>query len=282
MKGGLAATSGSRLALHRRGGGSLARSASSSPATRKARPTNGTAALLEWTIDRRACVSTILVGEPTSVGGSATRSRSAGAARSTAKSRSTARQGHVAYPHLADNPIRPLVALLTAPGSTRLDDGNDGFQPSNLEVTSIDVGNPAANVIPGEVRLVFNVRFSDLWTPESLKAEIARRIAAARGGARATLTFEPTNALAFLTRPGPFTDLIAAAVEDVTGRRPALSTGGGTSDARFIKNACPVIELGLVNATIHAVDERVGLDDLEALSLIYERAFERYFAEFGA
>ena len=102
-----------------------------------------------------------------------------------------------------------------------------------------------------------------------------------RGGrrARTTLTFEPTNAVAFLTRPGPFTDLVAAAVEDVTGRRPSLSTGGGTSDARFINNVCPVVELGLVNATIHAVDERVGLDDLEALSRIYERALERYFAD---
>ena len=169
--------------------------------------------------------------------------------------------------------------MLTALTSPPLDRGNADFEPSNLEVTSVDVGNPAANVIPAEVRLVFNVRFNDLWTPESLKAEIARRVAAADGGARTTLTFEPTNAVAFLTRPGPFTDLVAAAVEDVTGRRPSLSTGGGTSDARFINNACPVVELGLVNATIHAVDERVALDDLEALSRIYERAFERYFAD---
>jgi len=167
--------------------------------------------------------------------------------------------------------------LLTALIAPPLDQGNADFEPSNLEVTSVDVGNPAANVIPGEVRLAFNVRFNDLWTPESLRAEIARRVAAV--GAGATLTFDPTNAVAFLTRPGRFTDLVAAAVQDVTGRRPELSTGGGTSDARFIKNACPVVELGLVNATVHAFDERVALDDLEALSLIYERALERYFAE---
>jgi succinyl-diaminopimelate desuccinylase len=172
--------------------------------------------------------------------------------------------------------------VLTALFSPPLDRGNADFEPSNLEVTTVDVGNAAHNVIPGEVRLAFNVRFNDLWTPESLKAEIARRVAAAAGGARTTLAFEPTNAVAFLTKPGPFTDLVAAAVEDVTGRKPTLSTGGGATDARFIKNACPVVELGLVNATIHAVDERVPLDDLEALSQIYERALDRYFAEFGS
>jgi succinyl-diaminopimelate desuccinylase len=129
------------------------------------------------------------------------------------------------------------------------------------------------------VRLKFNVRFNDLWTLESLSAEIKRRVAAADGGGRATLTFEPSNASAFLTKPGPFTDLVAQAVVDVTGRKSSLSTGGGTSDARFIKNACPVVELGLVNATIHGVDERVALDDLEALSRIYERALELYFAQ---
>jgi succinyl-diaminopimelate desuccinylase len=102
-------------------------------------------------------------------------------------------------------------------------------------------------------------------------------VAAADGAKRATVTFEPSNAVAFLTKPGPFTDLVAEAVRDVTGRKPALSTGGGTSDARFIKNACPVVELGLINATIHAVNERVALDDLEALSRIYERALELYF-----
>ncbi len=149
-------------------------------------------------------------------------------------------------------------------------------------MVSVDVGNSAYNVIPGEVRLRFNVRFNDLWTLDSLSAEIKRRVAAADEGGRATVTFEPSNAVAFLTKPGPFTDLVAEAVRDVTGRKPTLSTGGGTSDARFIKNACPVVELGLVNATIHAVDERVALDDLEALSRIYERALELYFAQASA
>jgi succinyl-diaminopimelate desuccinylase len=243
---------------------------------------NGTVKLLEWALMKGERFDHCIVGEPTSVSGLGDTIKHGRRGSLTGRLLIHGRQGHVAYPHLAQNPIRPLAALLTALASPPLDDGNADFEPSNLEITSVDVGNTAANVIPGEVRLVFNVRFNDLWTPESLKAEIAERIAAACGGARATLTFEPTNAVAFLTKPGPFTDLVAAAVEGVTGRRPALSTGGGTSDARFIKNACPVIELGLVNTTIHAVDERVGLDDLEALSLIYERAFERYFAEFGA
>ena len=171
-----------------------------------------------------------------------------------------------------------MTALLSPP----LDSGNADFEPTNLEVVSVDVGNPAFNVIPGEVRLKFNIRFNDLWTPDSLRRGDRAPRGGGRRGGRATLTFEPTNAVAFLTKPGPFTDLVAEAVTDVTGRKPSLSTGGGTSDARFIKNACPVVELGLVNATIHGVDERVALDDLEALSRIYERALELYFSGFSA
>ncbi len=240
---------------------------------------NGTVKLLEWALARGERFDHCLLGEPTSVSALGDTIKHGRRGSLIGRLKIHGRQGHVAYPHIAQNPIRPLAQVLTALISPPLDEGNADFEPSNLEVTSVDVGNPAANVIPAEVRLVFNVRFNNLWTPESLKAEIARRVAAGDGGARTTLTFEPTNAVAFLTRPGPFTDLVAAAVEDVTGRRPSLSTGGGTSDARFITNACPVVELGLVNATIHAVDERVGLDDLEALSLIYERALERYFAD---
>ena len=243
---------------------------------------NGTVKLLEWALARGEIFDHCIVGEPTCV--SALGDTIKHGRRGSLNGRLTihGRQGHVAYPQIAENPIRALSPVLAALLAPPLDQGNADFQPSNLEVVSVDVGNPAANVIPGEVRLAFNVRFNDLWTPESLAAEIARRVGAAAGGARTTLAFEPTNAVAFLTRPGPFTDLVAAAVLDVTGRRPELSTGGGTSDARFIKNACPVVELGLVNATIHAVDERVALDDLEALSRIYERALELYFAEFAS
>ena len=243
---------------------------------------NGTVKLLDWALARGERFDHCVLGEPTCVealGDTMKHGRRGSLNGSVAIH---GRQGHVAYPQLAQNPIRALAPVLTALLAPPLDKGTADFQPSNLEVVSVDVGNPAANVIPGEVRLAFNVRYNDLWTAESLAAEITRRLAEAVPGARTTLAFEPTNAVAFLTRPGPFTDLVAAAVQDVTGRRPELSTGGGTSDARFIKNACPVVELGLVNATIHAVDERVALDDLQALSLIYERALERYFAEFAA
>jgi succinyl-diaminopimelate desuccinylase len=243
---------------------------------------NGTVKLLDWALARGELYDHCILGEPTCV--SALGDTIKHGRRGSLNGRLTihGRQGHVAYPQIAENPIRALAPVLAALLAPPLDQGNADFQPSNLEVVSVDVGNPAANVIPGEVRLAFNVRFNDLWSPESLAAEIARRVGAAAGGARTTLAFEPTNAVAFLTRPGPFTDLVAAAVLDVTGRRPELSTGGGTSDARFIKNACPVVELGLVNATIHAVDERVALDDLEALSRIYERALELYFAKFAS
>ncbi len=243
---------------------------------------NGTVKLMDWALAKGEFFDHCILGEPTSVkalGDTIKHGR-----RGSLNGRLTihGRQGHVAYPDAAENPVRALPLILGSLFAPKLDKGTADFQPSNLEVVSVDVGNPAANVIPGEVRVAFNVRYNDLWTAESLAAEIARRIAEAAPGRRTTLNFEPTNAVAFLTKPGPFTDLVAAAVEDVTGRKPELSTSGGTSDARFIKNACPVVELGLVNATIHAVDERVPLDDLEALSRIYQRALELYFAAFAS
>jgi succinyl-diaminopimelate desuccinylase len=242
---------------------------------------NGTVKLLDWARAKGDTFDHCILGESTSVEAVADTIKHGRRGSLNGQLTIRGRQGHAAYPHIADNPIRALAPVLTALFSPPLDQGNADFEPTNLEVVSVDVGNPAFNVIPAEVRLKFNVRFNDLWTPESLAAEIKRRVAAADVGGRATVAFEPTNAVAFLTKPGAFTDLVAEAVADVTGRKPALSTGGGTSDARFIKNACPVVELGLVNATIHGVDERVALDDLEALSLIYERALELYFARFS-
>ncbi len=242
---------------------------------------NGTAKLIGWALARGERFDHCIVGEPTNgerLGDTIKHGRRGSL---TGRLVLTGRQGHVAYPRVADNPIRALAPVLGALFGPPLDDGDADFEPSNLEVVSVDVGNAAANVIPGEVRLVFNVRFNALWTPETLEAEIARRIEAAAGGMRHTLAFDPTNAVAFLTGRGAFTDLVAGAVEDVTGRRPALSTSGGTSDARFIKDACPVVDFGLPNATIHAVDERVKLEDLAALTRIYERVLERYFAAFA-
>ena len=243
---------------------------------------NGTVKLLDWALARGERFDHCIVGEPTCVAALGDTIKHGRRGSLTGRLTLHGRQGHVAYPHVADNPIPTLAPVLAALMAPPLDAGGPDFEPSNLEVVSVDVGNPAANVIPGEVRLVFNIRFNDAWTPETLAAEIAGRVEAASGGRRFTLTFDPTNAVAFLTRRGPFTDLVADAVEDVTGRRPQLSTGGGTSDARFIKSVCPVVELGLVNATMHAVDERVPLEDLEALTRIYERVLERYFAASGS
>jgi succinyl-diaminopimelate desuccinylase len=240
---------------------------------------NGTVKLLDWARARGETFDHCILGESTSVEAVADTIKHGRRGSLNGRLAILGRQGHAAYPHIADNPIPALAPILTALLSPPLDSGNADFEPTNLEVVSVDVGNPAFNVIPGEVRLKFNVRFNDLWTLESLSEEIRRRVAGADVGGRATLTFEPSNAVAFLTRPGAFTDLVAQAVTDVTGCKPSLSTGGGTSDARFIKNACPVVELGLVNATIHGVDERVAVDDLEALSRVYERALELYFAQ---
>jgi succinyl-diaminopimelate desuccinylase len=240
---------------------------------------NGTVKLVDWALAKGETFDHCILGESTSVETVADTIKPGRRGSLNGRVAISGRQGHAAYPHIADNPIPSLIPILTALLSPPLDQGNADFEPTNLEVVSVDVGNSAFNVIPGEVRLKFNVRFNDLWTHDSLAAEIRRRVAAADGGGRATLTFEPSNASAFLTTPGPFTDLVSKAVSDVTGRKPSLSTGGGTSDARFIKNACPVVELGLVNATIHAVNERVAVDDLEALSRIYERTLELYFAK---
>ena len=243
---------------------------------------NGTVKLVDWALAKGETFDHCILGESTSVETVADTIKHGRRGSLNGRLTIRGRQGHAAYPHIADNPIPSLAPILTALLSPPFDQGNADFEPTNLEVVSVDVGNPAFNVIPGEVRLKFNVRFNDLWTHDSLAAEIKRRVAAVDGGGRATLSFEPSNASAFLTKPGPFTDLVTQAVEDVTGRKPSLSTGGGTSDARFIKNACPVVELGLVNATIHAVNERVAVDDLEALSRIYERALELYFARGSA
>jgi succinyl-diaminopimelate desuccinylase len=175
-------------------------------------------------------------------------------------------QGHVAYPHLADNPITRLVAILAELKAMPLDEGTDWFQPSNLEVTDLTVGNPAHNLIPAKASARLSIRFNDQHTGASL-AERVSTIAARHGGtARAVISGE-----AFLTPPGHFSDLLSAAVTVETGITPELSTTGGTSDARFLKSITPVIEFGLCNATMHKRDEAVAVADLEALARIYRR-----------
>jgi len=175
-------------------------------------------------------------------------------------------QGHVAYPHLADNPITKLVAMLAELKAMPLDQGTDWFQPSNLEVTDLTVGNPAHNLIPGKASARISIRFNDLHTGASLAARVTEVAERHGGTARPLISGE-----AFLTQPGAFSTIVADAVEAETGLRPELSTSGGTSDARFLKDLSPVIEFGLCNATMHKTDEAVALADLETLARIYRR-----------
>ncbi len=170
----------------------------------------------------------------------------------------TGTEGHVAYPALADNPVRRIVAIMAAVMAEPLDAGSAHFDPSNLEFTSVDVGNKTVNVIPPQARARFNIRFNDCHTQESLKALIEARAHAAAQGGHFRIAWEPSNADVFVTKPGPFVDVVSDAIAQVTGRQPELSTSGGTSDARFIKDYCPVVEFGLVNATMHKIDECVA------------------------
>jgi succinyl-diaminopimelate desuccinylase len=240
---------------------------------------NGSVKLLAWAAARGETFDHCILGEPTNPDalGDMVKIGRRGSQNATLIVTGTA--GHVAYPALADNPVRGIVTLIAALTAEPLDAGSAHFDPSNLEFTSVDVGNKTVNVIPGEARGRFNIRYNDQHTREGLKALIERRAAAAAGRIRWRIDWEPSNADVFLTRPGPFVDLVAATIKDVTGRQPELSTSGGTSDARFIKDYCPVIEFGLANQTMHKVDERVPTADLVALTAIYRRILERYFEQ---
>jgi succinyl-diaminopimelate desuccinylase len=236
---------------------------------------NGTEKLLRWAYEKGERFDHCIVGEPTSfeVPGDTIKIGRRGSLNATLVVHG--RQGHAAYPERADNPISKLMRLLNALTAAPLDNGTPHFGASNLEIVSVDVGNPAFNVIPAEARARFNIRFNDLWTPETLAAELCGRLDPA--GAKFTLTFEPCNAPAFLTTPDAFAKLVTDAVEKKTGRRPARSTSGGTSDARFIRAYCPVVEFGLVGATVHMVDEHVAIADIEALTESYAAILEDYF-----
>ena len=240
---------------------------------------NGTVKLLKWAADRGEKFDHCLLGEPSNPKSLSDMIKIGrrGSLNGTLVVTGTA--GHVAYPQLADNPVRGIVTLLSALMNAPLDDGSQHFDPSNLEFTSIDVGNKTVNVIPGEARARFNVRFNDRHTQDDLKALIEQRTtAAATNKIHWRIEWEPSNADVFVTKPGSLVDLVRAAVAEVTGKSPALSTSGGTSDARFIKDYCPVVEFGLVNTTMHKVDERVPTADLVVLTAIYRNILERYFA----
>jgi succinyl-diaminopimelate desuccinylase len=238
---------------------------------------NGTVKLLQWAAERGEKFDHCILGEPSNVEtlGDTIKAGRRGSLNGTLIV--TGRQGHVAYPDRADNPIRGLVTLIAALQAP-LDDGSAQFAPSNLEFTSIDVGNPTVNLIPGEARARFNIRYNDHHSQTALKMLLDRRARdAAAGRVHYAFDWQPSNADVFVAKPGPFTDLAAAAIAEVTGRQPKLSTTGGTSDARFIKDYCPVLEFGLVGQTMHSVDECTPVADLVTLTAVYRRIIEKYF-----
>jgi succinyl-diaminopimelate desuccinylase len=236
---------------------------------------NGTAKLLAWAAERGERFDACLVGEPTCPSQLGDTAKIGRRGSVTCQLVVRGRQGHTAYPQRADNPAHRLVAVLQALITTPLDAGTDWFEPSNLQVTSIDIGNPAANVIPAEATARFNIRFNDLHTSASLERWLHERIAPLADNCTLSVT---GNAEAFVTEPGRLSEVLAESVQEETGRRPELSTTGGTSDARFIQRCCPVIEFGLVGTTMHQTDEHVAVADIEGLTRIYERFLQRFLA----
>jgi succinyl-diaminopimelate desuccinylase len=279
MKGGIASFVAAALGYLQANGGKPKKGSLSLLVTgdEESVAVNGTVKLLQLVAQRGETFDHCILGEPSNVEvlGDTIKAGRRGSLNGTLIV--TGRQGHVAYPDRADNPIRGLVTLIAALQAP-LDEGSVHFDPSHLEFTSVDVGNPTVNLIPGEARARFNIRYNDRHSQTALKTLIERRgQTAAAGRVHFSFDWQPSNADVFVTKPGPFTDLAAAAIEDVTGRKPKLSTSGGTSDARFIKDYCPVLEFGLVGQTMHQVDERVPVADLVTLTAVYRRIIEKYF-----
>jgi len=248
---------------------------------------NGTVKLLDWAAAKGEVWDAAIVGEPTNPEQLGDMIKIGRRGSLSGVITVNGRQGHSAYPHLADNPLRGLMQLADALLRPAFDTGTKDFQPTNLEITSIDVGNPAVNVTPAKATLSFNIRFNDNWSAETIQAEIHNRMDRAarkktyRKGRKEAVDYDlvwrdrPSHV--FLTRDDRLIDAFGRSVEAVTGRMPQLSTSGGTSDARFIKDYCPVVEFGLVGKTMHMVDERVALADLEKLTDIYSRFLEEWF-----
>jgi succinyl-diaminopimelate desuccinylase len=240
--------------------------------------TDGTVAVLDWMRENGETADFCLVGEPTSVAdlGDVAKIGRRGSMNGVLTVRG--KQGHSAYPERAANPLPALARICAALAATPLDDGSEHFQPSTLALTSIDTGNPASNVIPSAGRAAFNIRFNDLHSSASLGAwagEICAREVAETG-----LTVQldwKVSGESFVTQPGPRVEAVASAIAAATNRQPQLTTGGGTSDARFIKDLCPVMEFGLVGDTMHQVNERVPVDAIRALSRIYLDILRRFF-----
>lgn len=240
---------------------------------------DGTVALLDWMAARGERMDHCIVGEPTSERRTGDTVKIGRRGALTAQLRAYGVQGHSAYPERARNPLPALVRLLDRLASRRLDEGTAHFGPSTLAITSVDTGNPAANVIPAEARATVNIRFNDSHSAQGLAEWIEQEAddAATAFGVGIAARFQRSGE-AFLTEPGPFTDLVGRAIAAVTGAAPAFSTAGGTSDARFVKDHCPVVEVGLLGPTMHQVDEHVAVEDIVLLTAIYRRILTDYFA----
>ncbi len=240
---------------------------------------NGTVKVLKWMQENGHIPDHCIVGEPSCMDemGDTIKIGRRGSLSFTVSVEG--KQGHAAYPHKADNPIPKLARLIDVISSARLDEGNDHFDPSTLAVTTFDVGNPAGNVIPSRATAKFNIRFSTEHSFESLKGWVGREVEKVKAEMGGSWTIASTEgADAFITEPGAFVGLVQDAVERETGILPKLSTSGGTSDARFIKDYCPVLEFGPTNATIHQTDERISVDELRATQSVYARIIADYFS----
>ena len=242
---------------------------------------NGTRKVLDWMRAKNELPDHCVVGEPTNATKLGETIKIGRRGSLNGRLIVMGVQGHVAYPHLAANPVKGLIRVLDRFYDEPLDHGTAHFSPSNLEVTSIDVGNEAVNVIPAKAEARFNIRFNDRHEAKTLETLLRQRTVQALEGTDLgfTLVFEPPSQ-AFITTPGPLDALLSEAVRDVTGLMPSLSTDGGTSDARFIKDLCPVVEFGLLTASIHKIDEHVAVADLTRLTAIYQQFLELYFANF--
>lgn len=240
---------------------------------------DGTVALLEWMEHEGEALSVCLVGEPTCPDTMGEMMKIGRRGSMTAWITVRGEQGHSAYPHRANNPVTALVRLMDRLASHELDQGTGHFDASTLAITTVDVGNPATNVIPAEARGTVNIRFNDAHTGGSLSDWLLGEAAKieAETGAKISMKIKISGE-SFITLPGPLSDLVAAAVTAETGVTPVLSTTGGTSDARFVKNHCPVVEFGLVGKTMHQVDERVDVAQIPVLKAIYGRILKDYFA----
>jgi succinyl-diaminopimelate desuccinylase len=241
---------------------------------------NGTVKLLEWLAARGEKINHCVVGEPTSVGQAGDTLKIGRRGSINFKLMVKGVQGHVGYPQKAKNPIPALAELITQLAIHRLDKGTEHFDASTLAFTSVDVGNDATNIIPAEARAAFNIRFNDKHTPDSLTNWVKDRAAqiAQQSGCEIDVVSQ-TSGVAFLTAPGKFTQLVSDTVAGITGQAPFFSTSGGTSDARFIKDVCPVVELGLAGATMHKADECVPVAEIAALTDIYAALLVAYFAK---